>query len=126
MKRGHLSPAKWGHHRAALTPATPGEWLQEIARAYCDTADAIPVADCVRVLASELGDMDPLTVALNSGEEYELLFTSPAKNREAIASLSSELGLPITAIGQITHEREVVIANGTRTELAPGGWEHLI
>ena len=90
------------------------------------SADAIPVADCVRVLASELGDMDPLTVALNSGEEYELLFTSPAKNREAIASLSSELGLPITAIGQITHEREVVIANGTRTELAPGGWEHLI
>ena len=89
-------------------------------------AHAIPVADCVRLLAPELGDVDPLTLALNSGEEYELLFTSPVENKEAIAGLSSEMGLPITVIGEITRDRDVVIDNGTRTKLAPGGWEHLI
>ncbi|HKG99035.1 MAG TPA: thiamine-phosphate kinase, partial [Pyrinomonadaceae bacterium] len=38
--------------------------------------EAIPVAECVRGLSSEL-KIDPLSLALHSGEEYELLFTAP-------------------------------------------------
>ncbi len=89
-------------------------------------AHAIPVADCVPLLAAALGGMDPLTLALNSGEEYELLFASQPKNLEEISRLSSDLGLAITPIGEITRERGVLIENGTQMELAPGGWEHLV
>ena len=67
--------------------------------------------------------LGPLHLALDGGEDYELLFTVPKK-------LSSHLprkfeGIPITVIGEITSKRDVVLvgADGTRSPLKPKGWD---
>ena len=63
-----------------------------------------------------------LALALHGGEDYELLFTAPARVRvpRRIA------GIPITPIGCITRERQVVLmkSKGVGYELLPRGWEH--
>ena len=65
--------------------------------------------------------------AIHGGEDYELLFTVPpsASIPRAIA------GVPLTCIGEIRRagrnraQMTLISANGTRTPLEPGGWEHL-
>jgi thiamine-monophosphate kinase len=61
-----------------------------------------------------------LEVALNGGEDYELLFTSPRRVAGAIA------GVRVTQIGRIVRGRVVVLkdAEGKSRKLRPGGWEH--
>jgi thiamine-monophosphate kinase len=62
--------------------------------------------------------------ALNGGEDYELLFTSPpARNRQ----IPNEIGgVPITFIGTITPGRKVLLVNNDleKRTLKPAGWEH--
>lgn len=62
--------------------------------------------------------------ALHGGEDYELLFTASPATR-----LPKSLGgVSITAVGQVQRKQRHVITlvdHGTRTPLAPGGWEHL-
>jgi thiamine-monophosphate kinase len=38
---------------------------------------------------------------LQGGDDYELLFAAPPKNRTAIEALSSALGLPLTKVGEV-------------------------
>ena len=65
--------------------------------------------------------------ALHGGEDYELLFTAPpsASIPRAIA------GVPLTCIGEVRRAGRnrplmtLITADGTRTALEPGGWEHL-
>ncbi len=45
-------------------------------------------------------------IALNGGEDYELLFTAPSDIREKILSLGCSLKIPITRIGEILSKRE--------------------
>ena len=39
---------------------------------------------------------------LAGGDDYELLFTAPARKQSSISRLSKELGIAVTAIGTIT------------------------
>jgi thiamine-monophosphate kinase len=67
--------------------------------------------------------LDPLDLALNGGEDYELCFTVPKK---LAARLPRELGgVPITAIGEITRGKRAfsIDANGKSKRLLPGGWD---
>ena len=69
---------------------------------------------------------NPLDLALNGGEDYELLFTASATARipRRIA------GVPIHRIGTIRRPRrrgvliELDTAPGPRISVEPGGWEH--
>jgi thiamine-monophosphate kinase len=65
---------------------------------------------------------DGLKLALHGGDEYELLFTAPAKRRipKQIA------GVPVTRIGEITRGKQMKLvgANGLTEILTPAGWEH--
>lgn len=68
-----------------------------------------------------------LGLALNGGEDYELLFTVNAK-----AQVPRRLGsVALTEIGRVTKPRRgqppvtLIAADGLRRELPPGGWEHL-
>ena len=63
-----------------------------------------------------------LELALHGGEDYELLFTVPARKRVP-ARLG---GVTLTQIGIITRRRTMLIKNskGTVSELVPRGWEH--
>jgi thiamine-monophosphate kinase len=68
--------------------------------------------------------LDPLALALNGGEDFELLFTvSP----EDIARLPKRVdGVPITCIGEVTDQSgSIKIAERNRVwDLRPGGFEH--
>lgn len=66
---------------------------------------------------------DPLGLALDGGEDYELLFTMPKK---FVRPLSRKIeGVSVTAIGEITSKKEIVIlgADGVSTPLQPKGWD---
>lgn len=64
-----------------------------------------------------------LNLALNGGEDYELLFTVPKK---LAARLPRQLGsVPITVIGEITRQKKIRVLdeNGKLGDLQTGGWD---
>jgi thiamine-monophosphate kinase len=63
-----------------------------------------------------------LDLALHGGEDYELLFTAPA--RKEIPSRVA--GVRLTQIGRITRSRTILLrdARGESHKLQPHGWEH--
>jgi thiamine-monophosphate kinase len=67
-----------------------------------------------------------LHALLHGGEDYELLFTASAKT----AVPNTLGGVPLTRIGTILRPAKsrpqvvTLAANGKRTPLEPGGWEH--
>jgi thiamine-monophosphate kinase len=90
------------------------------------TADSIPISDCVTAIGSDMG-CDPPRLALNGGEEYELLFTAPVENESKITELSETLGVRISPIGEIVEQSglRLIHANGEFEMLRPTGFEHL-
>jgi thiamine-monophosphate kinase len=64
-----------------------------------------------------------LSLTLNGGDDYELLFTVAANKSRNI--LKSFHGLKLTAIGEITtgHQVEVRHADGNTSPLKPAGWD---
>jgi thiamine-monophosphate kinase len=89
-------------------------------------AVAIPIDDAVRELADEL-KIEPLSLALHGGEEYELLFTARPENQTRIAELSDEFNIPITAMGEITPDGGLQLEQNGRLEaLKISGYEHKI
>ncbi len=68
--------------------------------------------------------LDPLILALNGGEDFELLFTVTPEN---VSRLPRKVdGVPITRIGEIkATEAGVRLVEGSRiSDLQPQGWEH--
>ena len=67
--------------------------------------------------------VDPQELALNGGEDYELLFTVPSKKRHLIPP--SHRGAHITAIGEITKKRDIVLVgkDGRRLPFGGRGWD---
>ena len=132
----HLYP----HPRLAL-----GSWLREkrLATAMMDLSDGLS-SDLPRLcLASGVGARidasrlpgvqissdsqtrgnSPLQLALHGGDDYELLFAVPQRKARLIPS--SLQGVPLTAIGEITRSRKIVLAepSGREVPLKPGGWD---
>jgi thiamine-monophosphate kinase len=66
---------------------------------------------------------DVLALALNGGDDYELLFTVGANKAPRMPR--SFRGLALTEIGEITRERRVVMVqqDGSRKALLPRGWD---
>jgi thiamine-monophosphate kinase len=90
-------------------------------------ADAIPIADCVRRYSPTGLTSDHLQLALNSGEEYELLFTARPENAAKIEQASNSLVVPITRIGEVVAGGELQIETAERLESLPrSGYEHVI
>ena len=77
-------------------------------------------------LAARLPADEALHAALNGGEDYELLFSAPAKIRMP----ARIAGVPITRIGSLSPQskKKPVItlrhADGDTTAVEPAGWEH--
>jgi thiamine-monophosphate kinase len=78
--------------------------------------------------------LDPLRLALNGGEDYELLFTVPERLAERLPRKVE--GVPVTVIGEITRNKKILLVDSGRavgqtsrqskkqsTELRPGGWD---
>ena len=66
---------------------------------------------------------NPLELALDGGDDYELLFTVPQRLASKIPSALR--GVPLTAIGEITSGRNVVLVGeaGEKNPLRPAGWD---
>ncbi|GJG97500.1 thiamine-phosphate kinase [Cupriavidus pauculus] len=112
--------------RARMDTPTPrvalGMALRGVAHAALDISDGL-IGDLGHILASssagaildvdalprsEILGAQPLDLqrecVLAGGDDYELCFTAPAGNREAIAAISRQLSLPLTRVGSITSE----------------------
>jgi len=69
---------------------------------------------------------DPLSAALNDGEDFELLFTLAPTEWETLRK-GWRLTTPLTYVGVMTGDRSVVLvsADGSEAELVPAGYDHL-
>jgi len=89
--------------------------------------ELIPLAQALKDLSSTGMEIDSVKMALQSGEEYELAFCSPADNVDRIRDLSETLELPITRIGEIIREPGLYIEqDGQTVSLDTRGFEHQI
>ncbi len=82
--------------------------------------DRIPVDTETAMMAEEFG-IDPVTAALNGGEDYELLFTADLADMEKVRNIPG-----VKVIGHMTAPGEAyVLVNeaGTEAELKAQGWE---
>ncbi len=87
------------------------------ARVYLEK---IPIDQNTLKAADEL-KLDPITCALNGGEDYELLFTISQQHYELVAD-----AVDLTIVGHMTQEPEylLVLQDGTTTPLTAQGWQH--
>jgi thiamine-monophosphate kinase len=70
---------------------------------------------------------DPLELALHGGEDFELLFTVPARKAEEFEAAYPSRLRPPRRIGSLTRERRVYwrpTAGSTRVPLRQGGFDH--
>lgn len=84
--------------------------------------DRIPIDYQTAVMAEELG-LNVITVALNGGEDYELLFTVPLHYHEKVKDLPG-----IRVIGHVTKPElgcALVTRDGTEIPLRAQGWNPL-
>jgi thiamine-monophosphate kinase len=67
-----------------------------------------------------------LDLALAGGEDYELLWSAPPVAAPALAALGTELGLPLTCIGEIVAAAGllVVAADGEEIISSKVGYNH--
>lgn len=67
---------------------------------------------------------DPLSLALNGGEDYELLFAAPGR----IKIPTKIAGVQVTCIGKLLRGREVILVgqDGRQRALPPSGWQHFV
>ena len=122
-----------------------GRWLSEkgVVSAMMDLSDGLSsdlrrLCDASRVgavIQSELlptvsvtklesnRGVDPLQLALHGGDDYELLFTVRKNKAKRLPRLVD--GVAITAVGEVTRTREVMIAdgNGRSGVLESRGWD---
>jgi thiamine-monophosphate kinase len=74
-------------------------------------------------LAGELG-LDSFALGLHGGEDYELLFTVPARLSSKMPARFGKLKL--TRVGEITRSRKLLLVKpgGSSRPILPGGWDH--
>lgn len=85
--------------------------------------EKIPVAEVTRKMAEEL-NMEPVTISLSGGEDYELLFTVPLTDYDKVSAMEG-----ISVIGHITDRKDgryMVLPNGGVTEIMALGWNSLV
>jgi thiamine-monophosphate kinase len=136
LTRKHLYPEP----RLAL-----GQWLVKngLASAMMDLSDGLSsdlprlcaasavgaqleVAKIPQVRAADVAlkhGHDPIQLALHGGDDYELLFTIPPRKAKLLPKTFR--GVPLTAIGVITRNRDLMVReeNGRSWRLLPRGWD---
>jgi len=134
-----VKSAKSSRHFYPAPRVEVGGWLRQkgLAKSMIDLSDGLSVdlahiCEESRVSAIIYEDRVPvakgagLSLALHGGEDYELLFTAPAK-----AKLPNGIGgIKVTEIGLIRKRSnyssaiQILGENGKERSLAPLGWEH--
>jgi thiamine-monophosphate kinase len=87
---------------------------------------ALPISSACREYASAV-KRDPCTLALTGGEDYELLFTVPARHRDRFERASAQHRVQATRIGTVTAARDglrMVWPDGRQRPLPVSSYEH--
>ena len=87
-------------------------------------AEAIPVPEAARRWFEDREGVDAIDAAVSGGEDYELVFTVPARRRRAFAAVSSLTDVPCTRIGTVTADRRLVLTRRGVTSPLPAGFAH--
>ena len=83
--------------------------------------DWVPIHEEAKLMALKF-QMDPVTCALNGGEDYELLFTIDRKHEEDLHDVDD-----ITVIGEVmeaSYGIKLVTSSGNEHEMLAQGWKH--
>jgi len=90
-------------------------------------AEKLPVTEANRALARDAHG-DEWHFALHGGEDYELLFTAPATQADALAAqITRETGTRVSIIGEIlpaSKGRQLILPEGRVVPLEARGWDH--
>lgn len=101
-----------------------------------DLGHVCDASDCGATLQADAVPRDPrladwpvgsaLAAALSGGDDYELLFAWPARQRGELRPLASALRLPLTVIGEFTREPGVRVLDeaGQPIAFASQGFDH--
>lgn len=85
--------------------------------------DTVPVLNEVYEFALKM-NLEPITCAMNGGEDYELLFTVNPKDKEKLAYMPN-----VSIIGNVTSESEGYIIEskqGKKHEIKAQGWDSFL
>jgi thiamine-monophosphate kinase len=87
--------------------------------------DAVPISEDARKLAAADG-RTPLAHALNDGEDFELLMAVEPVDAQDLLKQNPLRPTRLTCIGKVVEGAgaALVAADGTRSPLEPGGYEH--
>lgn len=100
-----------------------GHILEASSKGATINLESIPLCD-------DLGQIDDrdtrLQIGLCSGDDYELCFTVPEKDKSRLEELREELNTPLTRIGEITNDQSIkwINADGSEYELSATGYRH--
>jgi len=147
-RTGRVEREALQHHLYPRTQIALGEWLarHRIASAMMDISDGLSTdlnrlcaasrvgariwaerVPCVEIPQGPRGlrqfKLEPLKMALDGGDDYELLFTVPRRREHQLKTAPGYKNL--RAIGEITSGKrvELVGVDGRIEPLAPGGWD---
>jgi thiamine-monophosphate kinase len=77
------------------------------------------------------GDQALLPALLTGGDDYELVFTAPEENADAIVRVAAQVGVSVGAIGRVAHRESpnspivrVINSDGEPLDVGIGGWRH--
>jgi thiamine-monophosphate kinase len=85
----------------------------------------LPVSTTLRELAAT-EDIDPLTLFLAGGDDYELLFTVPRADVPRLEERAAGFDVPVTRIGRVEQGSGAVLTDGrTWTDVSSMGHDHL-
>lgn len=75
---------------------------------------------------ADLCDKKILKMLLAGGDDYELCFTTPANKHSEIMKLADSLGIPLSYIGQITGNTDLIVhgLNGEILDIKETGFDH--
>jgi thiamine-monophosphate kinase len=88
--------------------------------------DALPMSPALLAYAALKG-VDPTALALQGGEDYELLFTAPPRVRDRLEGTAGRLGCAVTRIGTIRAQlfgRRIRERNQSLTRMPRISYEH--
>lgn len=86
-------------------------------------ASALPIDAAARWIFGELG-LDPVQASLAGGDDYELLFTVPARARGRFRAARAHLGTTATRIGVVTAGGRLQVDGAGSFDVASLGFDH--
>lgn len=100
-----------------------GHILQDSTKSAVIHLEDIP---CTTILKQRLPQPLALHCLLAGGDDYELCFTAPKEHKAEIAKLSTELGIPLTRIGEIASGEGLIVkdVHGGTITLEINGYDH--